>query len=149
MAGLAVAEKAPLTVGVFSGVSLLACLGITAALPTLAAPALEAGSYFGIVSITNMWLAVYRDQARGWLQGVRGFLFSLVLTVSLIGDFARLLGSKSAGVLPLDLPLPAVPVPSALTMELIAALLIVVDPLLVRSVVKWVAEGAEYQPPHA
>ena len=60
---------APTAVGAVSGVSLLSCISVTLIVPAIAAQALSIGAYFGIISITNIWLSVYRDGEGEWLRG--------------------------------------------------------------------------------
>ena len=145
---LTAAERAPTIIGIASGVSLLACLALALLLPAAAAAAaLQVGAYSGIVSITNMWLSVYRGAERAWLQGVRSAVFSSVLFISLAGELARLQGMTSLQLPGIFANGLVVPVPSAAAMELIAGLLIVGDPLVVRPVLKWIADGVEHAGP--
>jgi hypothetical protein len=110
----------------------------------VAVPALSTGSFFGIISITNVWLAAFRDDTGEWLRGMRGFGYTAALLVSLVGELARLQGLAFLPV-PHVSGLPAeVPVPSAMTTELLAVLLIVLDPLIVRPLMRWVEDGAEH-----
>ncbi|MGH2409756.1 MAG: hypothetical protein ACRDGS_05215, partial [Chloroflexota bacterium] len=53
-------ENAPTSIGVVSGVSLLSCLALALIVPTLASIALSIGAYVGLISITNIWLSLYR-----------------------------------------------------------------------------------------
>jgi hypothetical protein len=137
----ALSQRGPTALGVVSGASLLLCLTTGLMLPMIAAQMLAAGSYFGIISITNMWLSAYRAEVRDWLQGMRGFVFTAVLTVSLVGEIARLLGANTMQLPGIFGPDVLIQIPSALDMELIAAMLIVVDPLIVRPLLKWIADG--------
>jgi hypothetical protein len=115
--------------------------------PSLSAPALAIGSYFGILSITNIWLSVYRDDSdRAWMQGTRGLLYSLALLASLIGELARLEGANSLQLSSVGSLHTVIPVPPALAMELVAAVLIVIDPLVVQPLVRWIEEGVERSP---
>ena len=142
-----VSRELPTTIGVCSSISLLTCLALAVMLPGIASQVLAIGAYFGIVSITNIWLSVYRDSERDWLQGTRGLFYTGALLVSLVGELSRM-----HGVDVLSLPVPqggplVVPVPSALAMELVAALLVVLDPLVVRPLLQWIQEGVERSAP--
>src|SRR5437868_1974806 len=65
-------ERVPVGVGVVSGGSLLLCLAIALIAPAASGQVLGIGAYFGLISITNIWLAVYRDGQGEWLRGMRG-----------------------------------------------------------------------------
>ena len=136
-------ENAPTSIGVISGVSLLSCLALALIVPAIAAMALSIGAYVGIISITNIWLSLYRGHNGEWLRGVRGIAYSGALLISLVAEVARLDNLQT-------IPLPtlggapiALPVPSAAATELLAALLIILDPLVVRPLVHWIEEGVE------
>jgi len=135
-------SKAPLIIGVLSGAPLLLCIATSLILPALANQVLGIGAYFGLISITNAWLAVYRDdhyRVTG-MRGVRGIAFSGALLVSLVSELARMQNLQT-----ISLPgLPDLPVPSALASEMLAAGLIVIDPLLVSPLLRWIAEGVQY-----
>lgn len=141
--GEQISRYAPLAVGVTSGAGLLGCMTLTLLDPSVATAALGFGSYFGMISIANIWLSVVRGQETELLRGMRGLGYSLALTVSLVGELARLQHVAS-----ISLPLGgSMPTPSALTTELLAATLIVFDPLVLRPLLRWVEEGAEYGDP--
>jgi hypothetical protein len=142
-------EHASLAVGMASGAALLLCLSLAAIVPTAATQVLSIGAYFGIISITNVWLSVYRDDQDEWIGGMRGVGYSAVLLFSLVGELARLRHIQTLA-LPALPGLPAnVPVPSPFMAELLAAVLIIADPLLVKPVIRWVAEGVEHGDPTA
>jgi hypothetical protein len=139
-----VSEHAPTSVGIACGVSLLTCLTLALLFPFMATQTLAIGAYFGIISITNIWLSVYRDSpSDDRLQGSRGTLYGLAVLASLVGELARLQGLNSIPLPTLDGSSLAIPVPSALNMELLAAVLLIIDPLLVRPLVRWVEQGVE------
>ncbi len=143
----AASRKVPTTIGVASGISLLACLAIALMFPVISAQVLAAGAYFGIISITNIWLTVYRDDQRDWLQGTRGLFYSGALLISLVGELARIQGMDSLSLPALQGGALVVPVPSEVAMELVAALLIVLDPLVVRPLIQWIQDGVEHTSP--
>jgi hypothetical protein len=146
-AGVAALERTPAAIGIVSGVALICCLSIGILFPVLAGQALSVGAYFGIISIANTWLSVYRGDEVGLLRGMRGLVYCSALLFSLVGELARLQG---VALLPLPaLPgLPAhVPVPSAMATELLAGVLIVLDPLVVTPIVRWVGEGVVREEP--
>jgi hypothetical protein len=93
-----------------------------------------------------MWLSVFRDEDRNWLGGMRGVVVCCVLLVSLAGEWARLQGLRVMELPSLSGSIRA-PVPSALAMELIAGLLIVVDPFVVRPLIKWIEDGVDDEDP--
>ena len=143
-----VAENASTSIGIVSSVSLLTCLFIALVLPAAASQALAIGAYIGIISITNVWLSVYKGETGEWQRGLRGVGYSGALLVSLVAEIARMQHLAS-------LPLPAlaglpasIPVPSAIATELLAATLIVVDPLVVRPLIRWIEEGVEHSEPN-
>jgi hypothetical protein len=143
----AASDKMPTTIGIGSSISLLACLAVALMLPGIAAQTLAAGAYFGIISITNIWLSVSRDVERDWLQGTRGLLYSAALLISLVGELARMQGIDVLSI-PMSQGNPiVVPVPSALAMELVAAVLVVLDPLVVRPLLQWIQDGVEHSTP--
>jgi hypothetical protein len=147
--GTSALDHASLIVGMLSGTSLLLCLSLALIVPTAATQILAVGAYFGIISIANVWLSVYRDGQEEWMGGTRGIGYSAVLLFSLVGELARLqhLQTLSLPALP---GLPArVPVPSPFMAELLAAVLIVADPLLVKPIIRWIAEGVEHGDPTA
>ena len=136
-------ENAPTSIGVVSGISLLSCLALALIVPSIAATALSIGAYVGIISITNIWLSIYRGHNGEWIRGVRGIAYSGALLISLVAEVARLENVQT-------IPLPtlggtpiALPVPSATATELLAALLIVLDPLVLRPLVHLIEEGVE------
>lgn len=140
-------EKAPLSIGVISGTSLLSCLAVALAVPAVSTQALAVGAYFGIISIANIWLSVYRDDQGELLRGMRGLAYSAALMFSLIGELARLQNLHS-------LPLPAfpglpssIPTPSAMVTEMLAAVLIALDPLVVTPLLRWVEDGVQRSEP--
>jgi hypothetical protein len=139
-------ENLPTGIGVVSGMSLLSCLSTALIFPAVAGQAFAAGSVFGIISITNVWVGAHREDTSEWMRGMRGFGYTIALLVSLIAELARLQGMAY-------LPMPHLsgipdylPVPSAMTTQLIAVLLIIIDPLIVKPLVKWLANGAERAP---
>ncbi len=134
-----VTGNAPTSVGVVSGVSLLGCLAVALAVPALASAALSIGAIFGILSISNIWLSVYREEHGDMLRGVRGVGYSLALFGSLATELARL---QHVQTLPL-LGGGTMAVPSSVTTELLAALLVVLDPLVIRPFVHWIELGVE------
>jgi hypothetical protein len=145
-----VSAHAPTSVGIACGLSLLTCLTMALLFPVVATQALAFGAYFGIISITNIWLSVYRDDGgQSGMQGSRGFLYGLALLGSLVGEIARLQGLNTLPIPMLDGQSLTVPVPSALNMELLAAALFVIDPLVVRPLMAWVGEGVERGDPEA
>lgn len=129
-------QHVPSTIGVLSGGSLLACLIAALVAPVVATQALAVGSYFGIASITNVWLSVYRDEAGESLRGARGVAYSCALLFALIAELARVQHLQS-----LPLPGGSVPTPPAMTIELLALVLIVLDPLVVTPFVHWIEGG--------
>ena len=133
------ARNAPTSIGVVAGVSLLGCLAISLAVPPLSAAALSLGAYFAIVSISNIWLSVYRDEHGDMLRGVRGVAYSVALLVSLAAELARLQHVQAIALLGGG----TVAVPTAATTELLAALLVVLDPLVIRPFVHWIELGVE------
>jgi len=138
-------EKGPTGIGIVSGAALLSCLAASLIVPAAASQALSAGGYFGIISIANVWLSIYRGEEQELLRGMRGVAYSLALMVSLVSEVARLQGVQS-------LPLPFVgglPVPSALVTEMLAAFLIVLDPLLLTPLLRWIADGVQHGEPAA
>lgn len=136
-------ERAPAATGLISGLGLVACLSLAIMLPLLATQALAVGAYFGIISIANTWLSIYRGDEADLLRGTRGLVYCTALLVSLIGELARL---QHVPALPLP-PLPglpmSVPVPSAMMTELVAVGLIVLDPLVVSPLARWIGEGVQ------
>jgi hypothetical protein len=134
-----VADNAPTSVGVVASVSLLGCLAISIAIPSLASAALSLGAYFGIVSISNIWLSVYRDEQGDLLHSVRGVGYSVALIISLAAEVARLQHIQSLSLLGGE----AIAVPSSVTTELLAAFLVVLDPLVIRPLVHWIELGVE------
>jgi hypothetical protein len=134
-----VAANAPTSIGVVAGVSLLSCLAVSLAIPPLASAALSLGAIFGILSISNIWLSVYRQEYGDILRSFRGIGYSLALIGSLAAELARL---QHLQTLPL-LGGAMVAVPSAVTTELLAALLVVLDPLVIRPCVHWIELGVE------
>jgi len=142
-----VVGELPTTIGVISGTSLLACLTIALLLPTISAQALSIGACLGIVSITNICLSVYSAESRDWLQGTRGLLYSVALMLSMVGELARLQGMNYLPVPTLQGVTAQVPVPSAFAMELLAALLIITDPLVLNPLFKWIQDGVQYSTP--
>ncbi len=144
-----ITERAPLCVGVISGGSLLLCLALSLIVPAIAAQALSIGAYLGLFSIGNVWLAVYRDEQGEWLRGARGVAYSGALLFSLVGELARLQNLHTLA-LPALPGLPAnVPVPSAFVTEVVAAALIVLDPLVVAPLIRWIEAGVERGEPDA
>jgi hypothetical protein len=130
-----------------SGVSLLLCLTTALLFPSAAGAALNIGAYLGIISITNIWLSVYRAGSGEWLHGVRGLCYSAALLFSLVSELARLQHLQSLS-LPAFGGLPSsVPVPSALAAEMLAAALIVLDPLVVAPLIRWIEAGVEHGEP--
>ena len=141
--GALVGTHAPVAVGVASGAGLLGCMTLTVLDPSVASAALSMGSYFGMISIANIWLSVVRGEETELLRGMRGMGYSLALMISLVGELARL--QHVSG-----LPLPtggSIPTPSAFTTEILAATLIIFDPLVLRPLLRWVAAGVEYGDP--
>jgi hypothetical protein len=134
-----VAGNAPTSIGVVAGVSLLSCLAISLVIPPLASVALSLGAYFGILSISNIWLSVYRDGHGDMLRGIRGIGYSLALVGSLVAELARLQHMQTLPLLGGE----TVAVPSAVMTELLAALLVVLDPLVIRPFVRWIELGVE------
>jgi hypothetical protein len=134
-----VAGNAPTSIGVVSGVSLLSCLAVSLAIPALASAALSLGAFFGILSTGNIWLSVYRDENEDMLRGVRGIGYSLALFGSLAAELARLQHLQTVPFLGGG----SVAVPSAVATELMAAVLVVLDPLVIRPVVRWIELGVE------
>jgi len=140
---VAASENAPTSIGVISGISLLSCLALALIVPAVASVALSIGAYLGIISISNIWLTLYRGHHGEWLRGVRGIAYSGALLISLVAEVARLDHLQTIP-LPTLGGVPAVlPVPSATATELLAALLIILDPLVVRPFVHWIEEGVE------
>jgi hypothetical protein len=140
-------RRLPTTIGVGSSISLLTCLAFALMFPAIASQALAVGAYFGIVSITNIWLSVQRDDERDWLQGTRGLCYSGALLISLVGELARLQGVDAISMPAVQGSAITVPVPSALAMELVAAVLVVLDPLVIRPLLRWIQEGVEHSAP--
>lgn len=141
--GEQIGKYTPVAVGVTSGLGLLGCMTLTLLDPSAAGAALDLGSYFGIISIANIWLSVVRGEETELLRGMRGMGYSLALLISLVGELARL---QHVG----GMPLPAggsVPAPSALATEILAATLIIFDPLVLRPLLRWVEAGVEYGEP--
>ncbi|HEY8283359.1 MAG TPA: hypothetical protein VIJ28_03140 [Chloroflexota bacterium] len=136
-------ENAPTSIGVISGASLLSCLALALIVPSIASAALSIGSYVGIISITNIWLSLYRGHNGEWLRGVRGVAYSGALLISLVAEVARLDNLQTMPVPTLGGAPLALPVPTATATELLAALLIILDPLVVRPLVHWIEEGVE------
>jgi hypothetical protein len=136
-------ERAPAAAGLIAGVGLISCLSLAIMLPVTAPQALAIGAYFGIISIANTWLSVYRGDEADMLRGMRGVVYCGALLLSLIGELARL---QHVQALPLP-PLPGLPasapVPSAMMTELVAIGLIVLDPLVVAPLARWIGEGVE------
>jgi len=133
------AGNAATSIGVVAGVSLLSCLAVSLAIPPLASAALSLGAYFGILSISNIWLSVYRDEHGDLLRGIRGIGYSLALIGSLAAEVARLQHIQSVA-------LPGgetLAVPSAAMAEFLAAILVVLDPLVIRPFVRWIELGVE------
>jgi hypothetical protein len=134
-----VAGNAPTSIGVVSGISLLSCLAVSLVMPALASAALSLGAFFGILSTGNIWLSVYRDENEDMLRGVRGIGYSLALFGSLAAELARLQHLQTVPFLGGG----SVAVPSAVATELMAAVLVVLDPLVIRPVVRWIELGVE------
>ena len=141
--GEQIGAHAPIAVGVASGAGLLGCMTLTLLAPGLAGAALDLGSYFGIISIANIWLSVVRGEETELLRGMRGMGYSLALLISLVGELARL---QHIGMVPLPAGGSA-PMPSAMTTQILAATLIIFDPLVLRPLLRWVEEGVEYGEP--
>lgn len=136
-------DNAPTSIGMVSGISLLTCLAVALAVPAAASVALSFGAYFGLISISNIWLTVYRGQRDELLRGLRGMAYSGALLVSLVGEIARLQHVQTIAIPGIiDLP-----VPSAIATELLAALLIVLDPLVIRPLIQWIEDGVEHGEP--
>lgn len=136
-------ENLTLAIGMASGAALLFCLSVALVAPSAASAILNVGAYFGMISIGNVWLSVYRGDGEESLRGMRGLGYSAALLFSLVSELARLqhLQALSLPALP---GLPAVvPVPSPFVAEMLAAILIVVDPLVVKPVIRWIEDGVE------
>jgi hypothetical protein len=133
-------ERAPAGIGVVSGIGLISCLSLAIMLPATATQALGIGAYFGIISIANTWLSVYRGDEVDLLRGMRGIVYCSALLISLVGELARL---QHIQTLPLPGEPGGVPVPSAMMTELLATALIILDPLVVSPLVRWISEGVE------
>lgn len=136
-------ERTPAAIGVLSGVGLVSCLSVALLLPAGATGALAIGAYFGIISIANTWLSVYRGDEADLLRGMRGMVYCGALLFSLVGELARLQHVQALLLPPLPGLPGAVPVPSAMLTELLAIALIVLDPLVVSPLVRWVSAGVE------
>jgi len=132
-------RNAPTGIGIVSSASLLTCLAIAVVFPSLAGAALSIGAYFGIISISNIWLAVYRDEHGNMLRGLRGVGYSSALLVSLVAEVARLQHVQAIAVPGLG----SIAVPSAATTALLAIVLVILDPLVVRPLVRWIEMGVE------
>jgi hypothetical protein len=140
-------ERAPATIGIVSGIALISCLSLALLLPSVASQALSVGAYFGIAAIANTWLSVYRGDDAELVGGMRGVIYCGALLFSLVSELARL---QNIPMLPLP-PLPglprSVPVPSAMLTELLAGMLIVLDPLVVTPLMAWIGGGVEREEP--
>lgn len=89
-----VLDNLPTGIGAFAGVSLLSCLSTALIFPAVAGQAFAAGSVFGLISITNIWIGAYREGTGEWMQGMRGFGYTVALLVSLVAELARLQGME-------------------------------------------------------
>jgi hypothetical protein len=132
-------RNAATSIGIVSSVSLLTCLAIAVIFPTVAVAALSMSAYFGILSISNIWLAVYRDAHGDMLRGLRGVGYSCALLVSLAAELARLQHVHAVSVPEVG----SMQVPSAATTSLLAIVLVILDPLVVRPLVHWIELGVE------
>jgi hypothetical protein len=134
---------ARLKIGAITGLLLFGCLFAAVLAPSAAAGALSIGAYAGIVSIANSWLAVCTTAEGERAAGMRGTVFSAALLYSLSSELARLHGADRIafpGIAGMQF---SMMVPSAAVTEMIAAVLIVMDPLLAHPVIRWLGEGVQ------
>jgi len=141
--GALAVRDARLKIGAVTGALLFVCLFTAVLAPTAAAAALSLGAYVGIVSIANSWLAVCTTAEGEHSVGLRGTIFSAALLYSLATELARLHGADRIAFPGIGGMQFSMLVPSAVVTELIAAVLIVMDPLLAHPVIRWLGEGVQ------